>query len=100
MSCKCYHADKNFLGEIGVCCGTKEREACSCNGDEAKCDFYDYVRKRAKKPITNVDCVRAMNDEELAMFLYKISLNVLMGTPSRGEMPDKWEDWLKQEVQE
>lgn len=48
MSCKCYHADKNFLGKIGVCWGTKECEACSCGGDETKCDFYDYVRNRGK----------------------------------------------------
>lgn len=49
MSCKCYHADRNFIGKIGVCWGTKECEPCSCNGDEAKCDFYDYVRNRARK---------------------------------------------------
>lgn len=46
-NCKCYHAEKNFLGKIGVCWGTKECEACSCGGDEAKCDFYDYVRDRS-----------------------------------------------------
>lgn len=49
IACKCYHADKNFLGSIGVCWGTKECEACSCGGDELKCDFYDYVRERAEK---------------------------------------------------
>ena len=68
MPCKCYHADKNFLGKIGVCWGTKECEACSCGGDEAKCDFYDYVLEIAKKPITNADRIRAMTDEELATF--------------------------------
>ena len=34
---------------IGVCAGTKECEECSCNGNKLKCDFYDYVRKRAEK---------------------------------------------------
>lgn len=33
---------------VGVCWGTKECEECSCNGDELKCDFYDYKRKRAE----------------------------------------------------
>lgn len=47
MKCHAYHDDINFLGERGICWGTKEEEACSCGGDESKCDFYDYVRKRA-----------------------------------------------------
>lgn len=55
MSCKCYHADCNFLGKIGVCWGTKECEPCSCGGDEAKCNFYDYIRERAKKSTTNLE---------------------------------------------
>lgn len=32
-----------------VCFGTREMEPCSCQGDCAKCDFYDYVRERALK---------------------------------------------------
>lgn len=97
MSCKCYHADKNFLGEIGVCWGTKEREACTCNGDEAKCDFYDYVRKRAKKTITNADRIRAMKDEELAGWLVDHDKKCFhSGHLSR----HGYITWLKQEVQE
>lgn len=49
MACKCYHAERNFIGKIGVCWGTKEREACSCSGDESKCDFYENVRERGRK---------------------------------------------------
>lgn len=49
MSCKCYHAERNFLGNTGVCWGTKECEACSCDGDESRCDFYEYIRERAQK---------------------------------------------------
>lgn len=30
------------------CSGTKECDPCRCEGNEAKCDFYDYVRERAK----------------------------------------------------
>ena len=112
MACKCYHADKNFLGEIGVCWGTKECESCSCGGDAAKCDFYDYVRERVKKPITNADKIRQMTDEELADFIGGIfTLNsnvwgdydprtVVMQEP-RVEVRNKKEmlEWLKQEVE-
>ena len=38
--CKSYHAEKNFLGKIGVCYGTKEMDPCSCGGDKNKCDYY------------------------------------------------------------
>ena len=38
--CKSYHAEKNFLGKVGVCYGTKEKEPCSCKGDKNKCDYY------------------------------------------------------------
>lgn len=31
--------------ERHVCNGTKEREECSCGGDESKCDFYPEKRK-------------------------------------------------------
>lgn len=55
ITCKCYHAERNFLGKIGVCWGTKECEACSCGGDESKCDFYEYVRERVKKPTTGYE---------------------------------------------
>lgn len=96
MSCKCYHADKNFLGKIGVCWGTKECEPCSCNGDEAKCDFYDYVRERAKKPITNADRIRAMTDEELAEFISGPART--FGEEYEGYMSAL--DWLKEETKE
>jgi hypothetical protein len=29
--------------------GTKGREVCTCGGNPAKCDFYDYVRENAKQ---------------------------------------------------
>lgn len=98
MVCKCYHADKNFLGEIGVCWGTKECESCSCGGDEAKCDFYDYVRERVKKPITNADKIRQMSDKELARWLAGYVLNF----PDGWQLNDAtaaWLEWLKQEVE-
>lgn len=53
--CKCYSTrEKNkplyniFSGNImgtyvikeGFCLGTRERDACNCQGNENKCDFY------------------------------------------------------------
>jgi hypothetical protein len=69
MACKCYHAERNFIGKIGVCWGTKECEACSCGGDESKCDFYEDKRKNATPKTTNADRIRSMTDEELAEFI-------------------------------
>lgn len=109
MNCKCFHAEKNFLGKIGVCWGTKEREACSCGGDEAKCDFYDYVRERAKKLRTNADRIRAMTDEELAgkLSAYSTCMECIllekcnrMIATKQLTCKDMWLDWLKQEVKE
>lgn len=92
MPCKCYHADKNFLGKIGVCWGTKECEACSCGVDESKCDFYEDKRKRATPKTTNADRIRAMTDEELAKHLYYWDNSPLHASEER------WLDWLRQEA--
>ena len=93
MACKCYHAENNFIGKIGVCWGTKECEACSCGGDESRCDFYDYVRERSKKPVTNADRIRAMTDEELAEYLDEVRHDLwqlFVKDPQK-----MWLDWLK-----
>lgn len=63
MKCKCYCEEYNYAGDIGKCNGTRERDACSCGGDEAKCDFYPEVRKRAKKPLTQAGRIRSMTDD-------------------------------------
>ena len=109
MACKCYHAERNFVGKIGVCYGTKEKEACSCGGDESKCDFYDYVRERASLPQkqTNADRIRAMTDEELAEWFIKVQDDVAdyydgghAFAPELPTMENSWLDWLKQEAKE
>ena len=98
MACKCYHAERNFVGEIGVCWGTKEREACLCGGDESKCDFYEDKRKKATpKPITHADRIRAMSDEELAHLLHSAEEHLFTGNLWNYE---KWTEWLKQEASE
>lgn len=95
MDCKCYHAERNFLGKIGVCWGTKECEACSCGGDESKCDFYDNVRKRATPKTTNADRLRALSDEELAKMISGFESFAL--ACGGAWPPESWLKWLRQE---
>lgn len=51
--CKCYHEvpSSPSLGIIGRCYGTKERDVCSCGGDESKCDFYPEKRAAAEEKV-------------------------------------------------
>ena len=60
--CDCYHVTEGrgyrydtvtgkpipHTYEYGICLGTKERERCSCDGDEVRCDFYPQKRKKAE----------------------------------------------------
>lgn len=93
MICECYRAEKNFLGKVGLCWGTAERDACSCGGNKSKCDFYPNVREEGKKPINNADRIRSMSDEELAKWIRDQIIDRNIGIPS-----ETWLDWLRQEV--
>ena len=107
MACKCYHAERNFIGKIGVCWGTKEREACSCGGDESQCDFYEDKRKKETPKTTHADRIRAMTDEELDKFLGDVQWDVANycgGITQKQEYPvpeqrGAWFDWLKSPVE-
>lgn len=48
--CHCYHVE---YGKP-VCWGTKEREECSCGGDESKCNFYPNKHVKAEKASTDI----------------------------------------------
>lgn len=54
------------------------------------CDFQN------SKPITNADRIRSMSDEELAKKISGIESFAL--TCGGGWPPEKWLDWLRQEV--
>ena len=103
MPCKCYHAERNFLGKIGVCWGTKELEACLCGGDEAKCDFYgdDHVRELAKslsQKQTRADLIRASTDEELAWaYAYRLASCYGCEASTIEDCAKCTLDWLRQE---
>ena len=46
--CSCY-VNNPWSDAHGFCMGTKERDICSCQGDESKCDFYPKKREKNKK---------------------------------------------------
>lgn len=58
--CACYRIEleyRYFVDEYGApiresvniprCLGTKEKDACACDGDRSKCSFYENVRVKA-----------------------------------------------------
>ncbi len=59
IKCDCYCTEEQIIGwhtpvdpiirVVSKCNGTRERDACSCGGDRAKCDFYPEVREKALK---------------------------------------------------
>ena len=56
-----------------------------------------------RKPITNADRIRAMSDEELAMWINDITTNALSVLALGSDKPTKsifyWLNWLKKEVE-
>lgn len=89
MKCDCYHADKNYLGRIGVCWGTKEMEPCSCGGDKSKCDFYPELRERSLT-IMDKSCPLLKNCD-------------CKTAACRASLPDEscyWYRWFKQRINE
>ena len=57
-----------YCETIGICCGTKECEECSCGGDRTKCNFYPKVREEAKR-------LKAIEDA-ITHFKYGISHDI------------------------
>lgn len=50
--CDAYIYDYKF--GLHMCSGTKEMDACSCGGDQSKCDFYETVRNKSKERIFTI----------------------------------------------
>lgn len=71
IKCKCWElTDKRMYGDgynytvpIQICNGTKEREGCSCNGDESKCNFYPEKRKENRGMNTTEMWTKAQEDK-------------------------------------
>lgn len=93
--CKCFRAERKITGWlsgnepittlVGRCNGTKEREECNCQGNESKCDFYEYVRKRAEEEKKN-----KLDRMELEFYRDFILCHDLLFEVSR-----EYEEWKK-----
>lgn len=60
------------------------------------CEYFE-------RKITNADKIRAMSDEELALYIHDIEATcIVIGQADIGEAltVEEWLDWLKQEVEE
>lgn len=69
--CKCWEEKEIIMGYYHdypikkakqICSGTKEREECSCVGDESKCNFYPEKRKESKTMKTAEMWIKAQED--------------------------------------
>lgn len=69
--CSCWEESKRIVGWYKdqpiektkqVCNGTKEREECSCDGNESKCNFYPEKRKENKSMNTAEMWIKAQED--------------------------------------
>lgn len=56
-----YHGCKIYRNKQ-ICNGTREREECSCDGDESKCNFYPEKRKESKSMNTAEMWIKAQED--------------------------------------
>lgn len=62
--CKSYEVTTENRGIIECRCnGTKEREICTCGGDESKCDFYSEVREKATEKAYIMDAITFLNEK-------------------------------------
>ena len=57
-----WYRDEPLYKTIQICNGTKEREECSCDGDESKCNFYPEKRKEKKMMNTAEMWLKAQED--------------------------------------
>ena len=90
--CDCYRQLEPIQLMVGECLGAKNKPKVDCCGDESRCLFYSDRRRKAKA-VTNADRIRAMTDEELAVWIHDQIIDRNVGIPS-----GTWLDWLKQEA--
>lgn len=67
--CDCYDEREECISNCpptfrtyGVCLGTKEIDRCSCGADPSKCNFYESVRKKAKKTMNTAEMYLAAKE--------------------------------------
>ena len=93
-NCKVSNYLRYLIHNDGLIHKPYEIKCINCNSYFAKEDIFGSGEETAPKPISNADRIRAMDDEELAVWisaLYTTQYHV------RGD-PDFWLDWLRSET--
>ena len=81
------------------------RDAFICTCKKEECDLCN---KKYFDPVTNADRIRAMTDEELAVFLGRIIQSTMVGYAAIADKTNEknavlihgWLEWLKQGASE
>ena len=94
--CKSVHYLRYLIHNDGLIHKPYEIKCINCNSYFAKEDILGSGEKTVPKPITNADRIRSMSDEELANKISGIESFAL--TCGGGWPPEKWLEWLKEEV--
>ena len=71
------------------CNGTKEREECTCGGDESKCNFYPYKREKASGLTVSDGSVSAAVEMTSPKEFYVVK-NKDTGEYFRGKGTNRW----------
>lgn len=88
-NCKCWEKEEVIMGYYHdypmkkvkqICNGTREREECSCDGDESKCNFYPEKRKESKSMNTAEMFVQSQKDGKF----YKCKSNYMVYQKDKG----------------
>ncbi len=74
--CDCYRVEleyRYFVDKYGApiresvniprCLGTKEKDACDCDGDRSKCSFYENVRAKAAEEEKSLSTTKNVLEE-------------------------------------
>ena len=112
--CKNYNCGSRYSAfddtpyEQGYCSATKECDSCSCGGDELKCDFYEYIRERARLAQAELFKSSALytfeNDSSPKVEVVDLSLSVnalvkaLFERSCKENQPFPW--WIIEEIYE
>lgn len=75
-TCKCYEKIDSING---ICNGTREREYCTCKGNESDCDFYEEKRGKKSKEMTNREWLNSLSTEDFVAWLmsdYPVEVNI------------------------
>ncbi len=68
-------------------CANYKKADCLCACDNGE----------SFKPITNADRIRAMSDEELALFIHNVEAQA--ADTGRADTVENWLEWLRQEAE-